>query len=49
MLLVMLDTCVCLDISSQNFELPMLTALKHLVQDDSISRGQSSPLQPHRQ
>ncbi|QHD09774.1 hypothetical protein PspR76_30345 [Pseudomonas sp. R76] len=38
--LVMLDTCVWLDMSSQNVELPMLTALKHLVQDDPISHGQ---------
>jgi hypothetical protein len=44
--LVMLDTCVWLDMSSQNVELPMLTALKHLVQDDSISHGQSPRLQP---
>jgi len=32
--LVMLDTCVWLDKSSQNVVLPMATALKHLVQDD---------------
>lgn len=31
--LVMLDTCVWLDKSSQNVVLPMATALKHLVQD----------------
>lgn len=32
--LVMLDTCVWLDMSSQNVVFPMATALKHLVQDD---------------
>jgi len=30
--LVMLDTCVWLDISSQKSELPMLTAIEHLVE-----------------
>ena len=34
--LIMLDTCVWLDISSQKAELPMLTAIEHLVQDGSI-------------
>ena len=34
--LVMLDTCVWLDMSSQKAELPMLSALEHLVQDDAI-------------
>lgn len=34
--LVMLDTCVWLDISSQKAELPMLAALEHLVQDGTI-------------
>jgi len=34
--LVMLDTCVWLDISSQKAELPMLIALEHLVQEGSI-------------
>ena len=34
--LVMLDTCVWLDISSQKPELPMLTALEHLVEDGVI-------------
>ena len=34
--LVMLDTCVWLDISSQKAELPMLTALENLVQTDDI-------------
>jgi len=34
--LIMLDTCVWLDISSQKAELPMLTALEHLVHDGSI-------------
>jgi hypothetical protein len=32
----MLDTCVWLDISSQKAELPMLTALEHLVEDGVI-------------
>lgn len=35
--LVMLDTCVWLDKSSQKVELPMLTALEHLVRDDAIN------------
>lgn len=34
--LIMLDTCVWLDMSSQKTELPMLTALEHLVQDGGI-------------
>ncbi|WP_449441115.1 PIN domain-containing protein [Pseudomonas migulae] len=34
--LVMLDTCVWLDISSQKAELPMLTALEHLVEEGVI-------------
>src|SRR5690606_32097903 len=34
--LVMLDTCVWLDISSQKSELPMLTAIEHLVEDGVI-------------
>lgn len=34
--LVMLDTCVWLDISSQKTELPMLTALEHLVEEGVI-------------
>jgi hypothetical protein len=34
--LILLDTCVWLDISSQKAELPMLTALEHLVEDGSI-------------
>lgn len=34
--LIMLDTCVWLDISSQKSELPMLAALEHLVQEGSI-------------
>ncbi|MFO3698219.1 PIN domain-containing protein [Enterobacter huaxiensis] len=32
----MLDTCVWLDISSKKAELPMLTAIEHLVGDGSI-------------
>lgn len=34
--LIMLDTCVWLDISSKKAELPMLTAIEHLVEDGSI-------------
>lgn len=34
--LIMLDTCVWLDISSQKAELPMLVALEYLVQNGSI-------------
>lgn len=34
--LVMLDTCVWLDISSQKSELPMLTAIEHLVEEGVI-------------
>ncbi|HAW0470576.1 TPA: DUF4935 domain-containing protein, partial [Escherichia coli] len=34
--LIMLDTCVWLDISSKKSELPMLTAIEHLVGDGSI-------------
>lgn len=34
--LVMLDTCVWLDISMKKAELPMLLALEHLVQDGSV-------------
>lgn len=34
--LVMLDTCVWLDISSQKSELPMLTAIEHLVEGGVI-------------
>ncbi|KWS24575.1 hypothetical protein AL062_13045 [Pseudomonas syringae pv. syringae] len=34
--LVMLDTCVWLDISTQKAELPMLTAIEHLVEDGVI-------------
>ncbi|WP_204126628.1 PIN domain-containing protein [Pseudomonas ogarae] len=34
--LVMLDTCVWLDISSQKSELPMLKAIEHLVKDGVI-------------
>lgn len=34
--IIMLDTCVWLDISSQKAELPMLIALENLVQDGSI-------------
>lgn len=34
--LIMLDTCVWLDMSSQKAELAMLTALEHLVEDGSI-------------
>ncbi|ETF00526.1 hypothetical protein W822_22540 [Advenella kashmirensis W13003] len=34
--LVMLDTCVWLDISSKKAELPMLTALEHLITDGVI-------------
>ncbi|MCW2292390.1 hypothetical protein M2262_002440 [Pseudomonas sp. BIGb0408] len=34
--LVMLDTCVWLDISCQKSELPMLTAIEHLVEDGVI-------------
>lgn len=35
--LLMLDTCVWLDISSQKGELPMLTALEQLLQDGAIN------------
>jgi hypothetical protein len=42
--LVMLDTCVWLDMLSQNVELPMLTALKHLAQDGSISHTTAKAL-----
>lgn len=34
--LVMLDTCVWLDISTQKAELPMLTAIEHLVENGVI-------------
>ena len=34
--LVMLDTCIWLDISSKKAELPMLTALEHLVEGKVI-------------
>lgn len=34
--LVMLDTCVWLDISTQKAELPMLTAIEHLVEEGVI-------------
>lgn len=34
--LLMLDTCVWLDISTQKAELPMLTAIEHLVEDGVI-------------
>jgi len=34
--LIMLDTCVWLDISSKKAELPMLNAIEHLVEDGSI-------------
>lgn len=35
--LILLDTCVWLDLSSQKAELPMLTALEHLIQDGSLA------------
>ena len=34
--LIMLDTCVWLDISTQKAELPMLTAIEHLVEEGVI-------------
>ena len=36
--LVMLDTCIWLDISSKKAELPMLTALEHLVEGKVIGK-----------
>lgn len=34
--LILLDTCVWLDISYKKAELPMLTALEHLVEIETI-------------